>query len=137
MAAKARTPQGSKPQHQTRPGNSMQHLPPHVQDPQGPPPSVELLADLPVPLITRYRLEVFTTDSRGAGTDSAVFIEIHGMQVRMQQSTLSDEEWMSYQLDGLLLKLLAKLSIVIPEASKIYNAMCFWSCRCIMLVTPG
>ena len=44
-------------------------------------PCVELLADLPVPTLLTYSLEVCTTDMRGAGTDSNVWIEIHGMQV--------------------------------------------------------
>ena len=53
---------------------------PCLQDPSVH-PCVELLADLPVPTLLTYSLEVCTTDMRGAGTDSNVWIEIHGMQV--------------------------------------------------------
>ena len=52
-----------------------------TQDPKVP-ASVELLADRPVPQLLRYRLEVATSDMRGAGTDSNVFVELHGMLVR-------------------------------------------------------
>lgn len=46
-------------------------------------PCVELLADQPVPNLLTYCVEVVTTDMRGAGTDSNVWLEIHGTQVRL------------------------------------------------------
>ena len=40
---------------------------------------MELLPGLPVPTILKYKIDVTTSDQRGAGTDSSVFIELHGM----------------------------------------------------------
>lgn len=41
-------------------------------------PSVELLAGRPIPLLTNYRLDIITTDMRGSGTTSNVFVELVG-----------------------------------------------------------
>eukprot|EP00798_Chlamydomonas_sp_ICE-L_P013676 gene13676-19564_t len=43
-------------------------------------PVVELLPGLPLPTFLRYKVEVSTTNIRGAGTDSGIFLEMHGMQ---------------------------------------------------------
>ncbi len=44
-------------------------------------PSVELAATDGDAEMVSYRLEVVTSDLRGASTDSSVWVEIHGAQV--------------------------------------------------------
>ncbi|GFH12747.1 uncharacterized protein HaLaN_08491, partial [Haematococcus lacustris] len=48
-----------------------------MQDPTVP-ASVELLPDRPIPNILRYRIECYTSDMRGSGTDSNIYLEMHG-----------------------------------------------------------